>query len=504
MTSKLRSFDVFDTAIFRKVFEPEDIFYLLEEEYGNNFAQKRIEAENKARVVNPYYTLRDIYAFLPEFSIENEINMEMNNIFANKEILEEYNKDPENSVFISDMYLRADDIKRILENVGYKNPKVFVSCEMRAYKANGSLFHKVEEELGRKIDKHYGDNYAADILGAQKDEIPETVFKPALHKYKLNLPMVKNSKLKKVLAILETEGNAEEQLVGYVAPMVSEFTKWVLSQRKEGQKIFFLSRDMIVPYRLATEVLEAKDVYYLNVSRKSLAPVIKKSNNKSLKEHFGAMNLEEVKYKGKALDEIKQYLSKFDIKDGDIIADIGYSGTVQVCIDELLGIKTKGLYIQIGEDHIEGIDMEMFLKRAVLTFLLMVEIPLGSSEDCVCEYKDGEPVYSPEHIERKKQAERLTSILFNYAREFLNTEISIKDIEQTLIHLQFYPNDELLDLINQKMYSNKRVGESIIGFDREGIIKGNLFDLYNNSYAKPLFRRMLSEDKELSHLEKLL
>lgn len=503
MTSKLRSFDIFDTAIFRKVFEPQDIFTLIEEERGDNFKEKRIEAEKKASEKNHFYTLEEIYEFLPEFSMEDEINTEVANIYVNKEVLEEYNKDPENSIFISDMYLTSDKLKKILEGVGYTNPKIFVSCEMKAYKTGGKLFRKVEKKLGRQISKHYGDNYMADILGAKEAGIPETVFQPPLYKYKLNFPVIKNSKLKKVLAILEAEGNAEEQLVGYVAPMVSEFTKWVLSQRKEGQKIFFLSRDMIVPYRLAAEVLEAKDVYYLNVSRKSLAPVIKKSNNKSLKEHFGTMNLEGVHSSKESLEEIKNYLNKFDIKDGDIIADIGYSGTVQACIDEVLGVKTRGLYIQTN-GMINNINTEMFLSRSVLSYFLIVELPLGSDEDCVIRYNNGEPVFSPEHEIRKKQAGYLTNLLFDYSKELLNINISTNDIEQTLIHLQFYPNSALLNLFNQKIYSNKRIGESIIGFDRKEIMKGNLFNLYYNSYAKPLFRRMLSEDKELSYLEKLL
>ena len=503
MTNRLRSFDIFDTAVSRKVFEPQDIFTLIEEEKGNNFKEKRIEAEKKASEKNHYYTLEEVYEFLPEFSIEDEINTEIANIYANNEILEEYNKDPENSVFISDMYLTSDKLQRILEGVGYINPRIFVSCEMKAYKASGELFRKVEEKLGRQISKHYGDNYMADIVGAKEAGIPETCFKPPLNKYKLNLPAVKNSKLKKVLAILETEGNAEEQLVGHVAPMVSEFTKWVLSQRKEGQKIFFLSRDMIVPYRLATEVFKAEDVYYLHVSRKSLAPFISVSKNESLKEHFNTMNLEEVKENKKALKEIKRYLSKFNIQNDDIIADIGYSGTVQACIDELLGVKTRGLYIQTN-DEIKNINTRMFLKRCALTFFLTIELPLGSPEDCVYGYRDGKPVFHVEHEKRKEQAERLTDLLFKYSREFLNISISVSDVEQTLIHLQYYPNSGVLNLFNQEIYSNKRIGESIVGFNREEIIRGNLFTLYKNSYAKPLLRRMIKEDTELSHLESLL
>ena len=498
----MRSFDVFDTAVFRRVFKPIDIFHLLEDKLGNDFYNKRMDAEDKAREINPYYTLEDIYKFLPEFSIDNELAVEYENIYVNPDILREYNKDPKNSVFISDMYLTSDKIIKILENAGYENPKVFVSCEMKACKGTGELFTEVEKKLGGQISKHYGDNYVADLLGAKKAGIPEVVFNPPLEKHNINLPMVNDPVFEKLLAIAEVYGSPEEQLTFYVSPLISEFTKWILSKRKEGQKIFFLSRDMIVPYKLATEVLGAKDVYYLHASRKSLAPFILKSKNKSLKEHFGSMDLEDIPEKS-SIKEIKGYFSKFDIRSGDIIVDIGYSGTIQACIDEMFRIKTRGLYIQTN-NKIEGIDTEMFLNHSVLSYFLIVELPLGSPEDCVCSYENGNPVFHAENNFRKLQAERLTDLLFNFSKELIGTDISIYNIEQALIHLQFYPNKQLLNLFNKEIYSNKRTGESIIGFSREQIKNGKLFECYANSYAKPLFRKLLREDPELGYLEKLL
>ena len=37
----MESIDIFDTALFRDVYEPADIFQLLEDVFGNNFKQKR-------------------------------------------------------------------------------------------------------------------------------------------------------------------------------------------------------------------------------------------------------------------------------------------------------------------------------------------------------------------------------------------------------------------------------------------------------------------------------
>ena len=42
------SIDIFDTAIFRDVYEPTDIFQLVEDVVGNGFKKQRIDAESKA------------------------------------------------------------------------------------------------------------------------------------------------------------------------------------------------------------------------------------------------------------------------------------------------------------------------------------------------------------------------------------------------------------------------------------------------------------------------
>ena len=68
MTNKeLKSFDVFDTAIIRAVYEPKDIFTLIEQKVGKDFYKKRVDAEIKLKKTNRFCTLKDIYQLLPEF-----------------------------------------------------------------------------------------------------------------------------------------------------------------------------------------------------------------------------------------------------------------------------------------------------------------------------------------------------------------------------------------------------------------------------------------------------
>ena len=57
----LVSLDVFDTAIFRKVYSPTDIFNVVEDAVGGNFKQLRIQAQDNVRKKDIFYTLVDIY-----------------------------------------------------------------------------------------------------------------------------------------------------------------------------------------------------------------------------------------------------------------------------------------------------------------------------------------------------------------------------------------------------------------------------------------------------------
>jgi len=508
----IRSFDIFDTAIFRDVFLPTDIFKLVEEKVGKDFYNKRIQAEKLAREEKSHYTIKDIYKHLPEFYLNDEVQTEIEHCFANKKMLELY--EPENTVFISDMYLPSGILKKILENAGYKNPKVFVSCELKACKSDGKLFKKVEKKTSKRISVHYGDNYVADIEGARKAGIKRTVFNPALHNKNLNIPKVKNTFLKKYLALVEdeSESNAVFKLAMYYLPVIYEFTRWVLSERSEGQKIFFLSRDMYMPYLIAKNIFRAKDIYYLHVSRRSLAGICLKSKNKELKRKMSFIFSKDEMQQKKIQDdsEVLKYLNKFNIKDNDIIADIGYAGTIQAGIDYALKVKTQGLYLQVSSKVLSGLKTKMFLNRMAIHFCLMVEFVFGSDEDSVEGYRNGKPVFVPDNKERKELARKITDIILEVAQifhdsEFIATQkIDVYDLEQILIHEQYYPSEELIKIYNKKIFTNRARKESIIGFDKREIKNGNLRIAYMCSYCQPLFKELLSRDKELKHLCKLL
>ena len=83
-------------------------------------------------------------------------------------------------------------------------------------------------------------------------------------------------------------------------------------------------------------------------------------------------------------------------------------------------------------------------------------------------------------------------------------KLSVFDVEQMLIHIQNYPSKEMMELFNEPILTNRKRMERGINFDREAILNGKLIECYNKSYAKPLFKKMLELDSQLSSLSKLL
>lgn len=174
------SFDIFDTLLFRAVNSPRDVFRLLESEWHMmRFAEKRIQAEHKARERVGEVTIDDIYEILSQElsidkqkAIKKELDIEKKVCFANpymKHVFDELNK-KQKVVLTSDMYLTKDMLRELLYKCGYHvdEDQIFVSCEYGKGKANGKLQELVSRICGcSKTYIHVGDNRNTDILGSE-------------------------------------------------------------------------------------------------------------------------------------------------------------------------------------------------------------------------------------------------------------------------------------------------------------------------------------------------
>lgn len=205
------SFDVFDTALFRRCGEPHAILDIVAQSCDvPDFARRRIEAEERARKIHAKHTnLEHIYECL-ELPLEEsdgtreamrmilkemELNAERSNLTAKPEILRLYSQAAESGIrvaFISDMYLPSEFLRKALVSAGYKGLKsggfaasgsaagtasaeseqsqfVIVSCEEGKEKTDGGLFKAAIEKHGwTKNSLHIGDSIRHDLIGARR------------------------------------------------------------------------------------------------------------------------------------------------------------------------------------------------------------------------------------------------------------------------------------------------------------------------------------------------
>lgn len=178
------SFDIFDTAILRKVLFPQDIFKLLASWVQDtfdliDFQYIRTSTEQEVRAQSSFddITLDEIYNAIqgkyPTLDTQQiqqkEIELELDNCLANPFIKEIYlaaRKASKTIWFITDMYLSPKTIERILQQNGYDTySSLYVSSHERAGKYNGGLYRKIIDQNNVSVKSwlHIGDNWDSDI-----------------------------------------------------------------------------------------------------------------------------------------------------------------------------------------------------------------------------------------------------------------------------------------------------------------------------------------------------
>ena len=194
------SFDFFDTLVTRPFYRPEDLYFLLDNEYEKfskaniSFHKIRIDGENAIRkqhnLEGSIYrdvTQKEIYQYISEIyrieegiakkicDFENELEVRYSRERECGKYLYDYAlKCGKKLILISDTVLSADTIFKILRKHGYNNfSKLFLSSEKGYLKSKGDLFDVVLKEINVSPDRilHIGDNWKSDICQAKKRNI---------------------------------------------------------------------------------------------------------------------------------------------------------------------------------------------------------------------------------------------------------------------------------------------------------------------------------------------
>lgn len=296
-SSDIVSFDIFDTLIFRNIFEPTDIFKILSN-YAKNkyniidFFDVRIKSESESRIKENNFesNYNEIYhVILKKLKNKNivqdlkkkELELELEFCVANpfmKEIFEYCYTNGKKIVLISDMYLERKFIEKILSNNGYKKVDVYVSGEVRKNKGSKELFQYVYEKNHFDKDNwlHIGDNTHSDYnmpidFGINAFNYPKvskfTEVKPKTIMESICLAIQTNYLYNgNDLDYWEFFG------IKYVSFIYFGFTKWLYDLTKDQDNLYFLARDGYIPYQIYEKFNKDKKVYtkYLYCSRKTI------------------------------------------------------------------------------------------------------------------------------------------------------------------------------------------------------------------------------------------
>lgn len=179
------SFDVFDTAVLRKVLFPQDIFKLLANWVHSRFniddfhyIRMNAEQETRTKSCNKEISLDEIYSTIQakykDLNIEEikskEIALELENTIVNpfiKELFDTAIMLNKIVYFISDMYLPSNIVSEILKKNGYFSySALYVSSSEMCTKYDSSLFKKILECKQIKVSSwlHIGDNWDSDVM----------------------------------------------------------------------------------------------------------------------------------------------------------------------------------------------------------------------------------------------------------------------------------------------------------------------------------------------------
>lgn len=319
------TFDIFDTLITRIIYEPDDLFRLMEgiitKKYKKSvdYLSLRKKAEELAwQEHGDFCNIHNIYQKLPEISFftaaeaqelkELEINLELELCIPRKDVLKIFNrlKDAgKKIIFISDMYLTSEIIAKMLSKCGYYGyTDLWISCEKGKRKDRDTIWDDFFESYGSYRTIHLGDNPHSDfqIVGDKKrasflllSSVEQFRFSDQFEKFKrfldgspdnsLIIGYLVNKCLYNSPFALKSNGisqlhDLEDVVEGLFSPLLLKFMDFLHNTSREDSVLLFLSREgyflqkLYKHYCCVFAKKELKNFYFLTSRRATSVPQI--------------------------------------------------------------------------------------------------------------------------------------------------------------------------------------------------------------------------------------
>ncbi|MCR4693914.1 MAG: hypothetical protein K5773_01140 [Pseudobutyrivibrio sp.] len=370
------SFDIFDTLITRSVFDPDDVFRIIEniikEKYGKkvDFLCLRKKAEAAAtEKFGPATTIDKIYMEVAKdktignFAMDIkrlEKDIEYNICIPRKEMVEVFNNLKNMGVkiiLVSDMYLSRADVVGMLRKCGIGGfEEVFISCEVGARKDDGSMWDILLQGVDLDRFIHLGDNFASDLQILMDRHIQcHPVMSPRalldlsdfayLREYakkslgnSIALGLAINGGIFNSPFAYDDRGNLKFKSIydfGFttMGPVMARFTQWLVdTEAEKNERLLLLAREGYVMEQLFKAYCSARgedlpDIKYFLASRRACAvPALE--NDEDLKELLSQ------KYQGSFSNLLKERLG-LEIHEDDPDFDINYQTEIDTIMDRL-------------------------------------------------------------------------------------------------------------------------------------------------------------------------
>lgn len=510
-----------------------------------------------------------------------ELEIERLLIVKNEEISEIYKYAIKNKkvIITSDMYLSKAFVEGILNALGIDAyEKIYISGECCGSKADGKLFEIITNEIHSSNILHIGDNYKCDYLMPKLKGWSSFQIKKETHPY-FNLKGCTNMIDKLIVGIATTKIYAQDKywdILGFsvLGPLLLAYTSWIRERADVhgiNRLVFFARDGYIVEKAFKLLYGDACKIKYMYVSRKS-AIVANLDDTSDLKKVLSMFKFrrqetficvlrrlgikeEKIKkqkdfkikrkdiYNGKYDEQLSffysdiinnaleqkqlfiEYIQKiFDEKTA--VIDVGWHGTIQNCIQQILGEKYQLEGFYLGLENRKSLHKEQFLaddsfNANMIPFIrgvfeIFFSAPHASTDGYYKNKNEILPLFSTCNI--PKQTLENINRIHKGALEFIKIfkKLAVK-FQLKNYHLNTYMvSDMFMKFCNEpRLYDVKNMGELVFN----DTVNRKLIDYYghnlrNNTkafmqsdwkagYAKRVFKLYLPYGKIFAMLNKL-
>ena len=363
------SFDIFDTLITRSVYNPDDVFRIMENviknKYGKSvdFLSLRKSAEAVATAKYGAFTtidkiyveiagdkaLGDIAQDIKQLEIDTEYRL----CQPRRDMVDVFNALKSMGVrviLVSDMYLNRVHIVGMLHKCGIGGyDELLVSCDVGARKDDGSMWDMVLSGVNPDRFIHVGDNFRSDNQLLMDRHIdthlvlsPRVMLELSDFAYlgdyangsitnSIMLGQAVNCGIFNSPFAYDSDGRLQfRDMYGFgfttIGPLMAGFVQWLVeSNNISNQRLLLLSREGYLLQQLISAYCKARgidepDMYYFLTSRRACAvPALE--NEEDLRELLSQ------KYKGSLSNLLSERLG-LSLHEGDEDIDIDYDTSV--------------------------------------------------------------------------------------------------------------------------------------------------------------------------------